>query len=85
MPPTTVGAYEAKTRLPELLRAVSNGQSFTITHRDRPVARLVPATTAGTDAAQAVQAMQVFIARQAATAARHDADALDALRREDQR
>lgn len=37
----TLGAYEAKTRLPELLRAVERGESVTITRRGVPVARLV--------------------------------------------
>ena len=37
----TLGAYEAKTRLPELLRAVERGESITITRRGVPVARLV--------------------------------------------
>ena len=37
----TLGAYEAKTRLPELLRAVERGESITITRRGVPIARLV--------------------------------------------
>ena len=37
----TVGSYEAKTRLPELLRAVELGEVVTITRRGVPVARLV--------------------------------------------
>lgn len=40
--PTTLGAFDAKTRLPELLRAVRKGQRFTITHRGQPVAVLAP-------------------------------------------
>ena len=39
----TVGSYEAKTRLPELLRAVELGAVVTITRRGVPVARLVSA------------------------------------------
>lgn len=38
-----VGSYEAKTRLPELLKAVEKGESIVITRRGVPVARLVPA------------------------------------------
>ena len=38
-----VGSYEAKTRLPELLREVERGETVVITRRGRPVARLVPA------------------------------------------
>lgn len=33
-----IGAYEAKTTLPELLRQVQTGKRFTITHRGKPVA-----------------------------------------------
>lgn len=38
-----IGAYEAKTRLPELLQQVKAGKQFTITNRGRAVADLVPA------------------------------------------
>ncbi|MGC2167144.1 MAG: type II toxin-antitoxin system prevent-host-death family antitoxin [Gallionella sp.] len=37
-----IGSYEAKTRLPELLRQVRAGKSFTITNRGEAVADLVP-------------------------------------------
>jgi hypothetical protein len=30
-----VGAYEAKTKLPELLRGVQSGKRYTITHRGK--------------------------------------------------
>lgn len=36
-----IGSYQAKTRLPELLRQVERGESFTITRRGLPVARIV--------------------------------------------
>ena len=36
-----IGAFEAKTKLGELLDRVSRGAVFTITKHDRPVARLV--------------------------------------------
>ena len=39
---TTVGAYEAKTHLPALLKRVENGESITITRHGHPVAELVP-------------------------------------------
>lgn len=39
-----VGAFQAKTRLPELLREVERGKSFVILRRGRTVARLVPAS-----------------------------------------
>jgi len=40
-----IGAYEAKTRLPELLRQVRAGKQFTITNRGKAVADLVPCET----------------------------------------
>lgn len=39
----TVGSYEAKTKLAELLDEVGQGQQITITRYGVPVARLVPA------------------------------------------
>jgi len=40
--PNTVGAYEAKTHLAELLEKVEAGEEITITRHGTPVARLVP-------------------------------------------
>ena len=37
-----IGSYDAKTRLPEILRLVQKGQSFTITNHGKPVADIVP-------------------------------------------
>jgi prevent-host-death family protein len=42
----TVGAFEAKTHLAQLLERVERGEEITITRRGRPVARLVPVTAA---------------------------------------
>lgn len=39
---SSVGAYEAKTHLPQLLEEVAAGLTITITKHGRPVARLVP-------------------------------------------
>jgi prevent-host-death family protein len=39
---TSVGAYQAKTRLPELLDRVEKGERIVITRRGVPVAVLVP-------------------------------------------
>ena len=39
---TQIGAFDAKTRLSELLRRVEQGERFTITHRGRPIAELAP-------------------------------------------
>lgn len=40
---TTVGSFEAKTKLAELLDKVEAGETVTITRRGKAVARLVPA------------------------------------------
>ncbi len=37
-----IGSYDAKTKLPELLRKVQQGQSFTITNHGKPVADIIP-------------------------------------------
>ena len=41
-----IGSYEAKTKLPELLRQVKTGKSFTITNRGEAIADLVPSVGA---------------------------------------
>lgn len=43
----TVGAFEAKTHLNELLKQVSLGETIRITRRGVPVAKLVPADERG--------------------------------------
>ena len=59
---TEIGSYEAKTRLPELLRQVQKGKSFTITKRGEPVAELVPAgKTVDAEAAAAAEQMEAFM------------------------
>ncbi|REH38830.1 prevent-host-death family protein [Paraperlucidibaca baekdonensis] len=57
-----IGAFEAKSRLSELLREVKQGQAYTITVRGKPVAELVPCkATRNTDAEQrAIEAMLAF-------------------------
>ncbi|WP_342116676.1 type II toxin-antitoxin system Phd/YefM family antitoxin [Pseudoduganella sp. OTU4001] len=42
-----IGAFDAKARLSELLRAVSEGQRFTISIRGKPVADLIPSQASG--------------------------------------
>ena len=37
-----IGSYEAKTKLPEILRHVESGESYTITNRGKPVAEIIP-------------------------------------------
>ncbi len=56
----TIGAFEAKTKLPELLRAVRSGERFTITVRGEPVAMLGP-IAAETTPESAVRAMLEFV------------------------
>ena len=43
-----IGAFEAKTRLSELLEQVSQGRTFVITKRGRPVDELRPAPSGET-------------------------------------
>ncbi|MGC8644203.1 MAG: type II toxin-antitoxin system Phd/YefM family antitoxin, partial [Isosphaeraceae bacterium] len=42
----SVGSFEAKTHLPQLLERVAQGEEFTITKHGKPVARLAPAVPA---------------------------------------
>ena len=57
-----VGSYEAKTKLPELLRGVQGGNRYTITLRGEAVADLVPAQgNKLSDAATAVEEMRSFM------------------------
>jgi len=57
----TVGAYEAKTHLPELLKRVENGESITITRHGHPVAQLVPPGAApARDACQVIDDIMRF-------------------------
>ena len=43
MAPQKIGAFEAKTRLSELLEQVRRGRTFVITRRGKPIAELRPA------------------------------------------
>ncbi len=56
----SVGSFEAKTHLPQLLERVAQGEEFTITRHGKPVARLVPAaaTRPKPDVRAAVEAMK---------------------------
>jgi antitoxin (DNA-binding transcriptional repressor) of toxin-antitoxin stability system len=58
-----VGSYEAKTKLPELLRGIQAGNRYTITLRGEAVAELVPAeNNKQADAETAVAQMHAFMA-----------------------
>lgn len=57
----TVGAYEAKTHLPQLLERVAKGERITITKHGVPIAVLVPAQIAEPpDVRAVVEAMKQF-------------------------
>ncbi len=57
------GIYEAKTKLPDLIKQVLQGERITITNRGQPVADLVPADSRASqqasDAIKAIKAMRV--------------------------
>jgi prevent-host-death family protein len=58
---TTVGSYEAKTHLADLLKRVEAGEHITIAKHGRPVAVLVPAGEyPRRDPAAAVAALKEF-------------------------
>ncbi len=58
----TIGSFEAKTHLPQLLERVANGEEITITKHGKPVAKLVPTQPAKPkpDVRAAVEAMKQF-------------------------
>jgi prevent-host-death family protein len=53
-----VGAYEAKTTLPALLRAVQRGERVIITKSGKPVADLVPHGQEGPDPRDVIAEMR---------------------------
>lgn len=40
--PEIIDSNEAKAKLPEILRRVEAGEAFTITHRGKPIADVIP-------------------------------------------
>ena len=57
-----IGSYEAKTKLPELLRQVKTGKSFTITNRGEAIADLVPSVGSKTkDKIAAADRLKAFM------------------------
>ncbi len=59
---TEIGAYDAKTRLPELLRQVKAGKRFTITNRGEAIADLIPSEQGSPgDAKAAIEKFQAYI------------------------
>jgi antitoxin (DNA-binding transcriptional repressor) of toxin-antitoxin stability system len=65
----TIGAYEAKTHLPQFLRQVQAGQTFDISVRGVTVARLVPVQAPEKQRSQAVAQMREFTRQQHASGA----------------
>jgi prevent-host-death family protein len=57
---TTVGSYEAKTHLPQLLDRVAKGEKIMITRHGVPVAMLVPPRRGSLDAKTAVEKLKEF-------------------------
>jgi prevent-host-death family protein len=64
----SIGAYEAKVKLSELLDKVEHGEQVVITRHGKPIARSVP--EGGHDAAKAMAAVEGLIAIGKAVAAR---------------
>jgi prevent-host-death family protein len=58
----SVGSFEAKTRLPQLLERVAQGEEFIITKHGKPVARLVPAAPVKPrpDVRQVIEELKAF-------------------------
>jgi prevent-host-death family protein len=58
----SVGSFEAKTHLPQLLERVAQGEEFTITKHGKPVARLVPVITGPPkpDVRQVIEELKAF-------------------------
>ncbi len=63
------GVYEAKTKLPDLIKQVQQGERVTITNRGEPVADLVPSASRAAqqtkEAIAAIKAMRSGIIDQA--------------------
>jgi len=57
-----IGSYEAKTKLPELLRQVKTGKSFTITNHGKAIADLVPSVSVkAKDKVAAAEKLKAFM------------------------
>jgi prevent-host-death family protein len=66
--PASLGAYDAKSRLSELLDRVEKGEEIIITRHGKPIARLVP--EGGHNVAEAFAALERITARRKKMAAR---------------
>jgi prevent-host-death family protein len=60
--PTTVGAYEAKTKFSELIARAEKGESFVVTKNGRPVAEIKPPKAFDREKARAAaDALRTFL------------------------
>ena len=73
----SIGSYEAKTRLPELLRQVANGEQFTITRRGVPIARIVGVEDTVEDRRAIIERMKAARAQRHTVTVRELLDARD--------
>jgi prevent-host-death family protein len=63
--PTTLGAYEAKTKFSELIARAEKGETFVVTKNGRPVARITPMVPFDREKArQAAARMRAMLAAQ---------------------
>ena len=77
----TIGSYEAKTRLPELLRRVERGEQFTVTRRGVPVARILGMEDTVDDRRAIIERMKAARARRTRVPVGELLDARDEGRR----
>ena len=77
----TIGSYEAKTRLPELIRRVEQGEQFTVTRRGVPVARILGLEDTVDDRRAIIERMKVARARRTQVPVGELLDARDEGRR----
>lgn len=57
----TVGLFEAKTHLSELIARAERGEEVVITRHNKPVARIVPISAAVPDAAMRRAALEALL------------------------
>ncbi len=77
----TIGSDEAKTRLPELLRRVEQGEQFTVTRRGVPVARILGMEDTVEDRRAIIERMKAARARRTRVSVGELLDARDEGRR----
>lgn len=53
----TIGSFDAKNRLSELLKRVQAGETILITNRNKPVARLMPPVDKEAHPQQAIESL----------------------------